>query len=97
MTALPRQPGRHRCWCRPFPYFRTEPAIIADGAVLTDFSWSDGVDETRAVLTAFVDAGTSPDRLVYSDADQGEILVTANPSTTCWIEWEAEGPPPIET
>lgn len=82
---------------RPFPYFRTEPAVIADGAVLTQLPWNDDVNDTRAVLTAFVEAGTGPDRLVHCDVDQGwEILVVAKAPATSWIEWDAEGSPPVE-
>ena len=82
---------------QPFPYFRTKPAIIADGAVLTELSWNDDVNETAAVLTAFMEAGTGPDRLVHCDVDQGwEILVVTKVSATCWIEWNAEGPPPVQ-
>lgn len=82
---------------RPFPYFRTEPVVIADGAVVTEFPWNDDVDETQAVLTAFVEAGTGPDRLVHCDVEQGwEILVVAKAPATCWIEWDADGPPPVE-
>ena len=63
---------RKRSLLRPFSYFRREPAIIADGALATEFLWNDNVDETQAVLTAFVEAGARPDRLVHCDVDQGE-------------------------
>lgn len=80
---------------QPFPYFRTKPAIIAGADVITRFDWNDDVDETRTVLQALVDAGAGEDRLEHLDVDQGwEIFIVAKASTTCWIEWDAEGPPP---
>ncbi len=87
---------RKRSSLQPFPYFRTKPAVIADGAVLTEFPWNDDVNETAAILTTFMEAGTGPDRLVHCDVDQGlEILVVTKAPATCWIEWDAEGPPPV--
>ncbi len=82
---------------RPFPYFRIQPAIFADGQTLTSFSWTDDLHETRLVLDMFVDAATGPARLVHADEDQGwGLLVAASAVATCLIEWDAEGPPPAE-
>ena len=94
IVALAEQHGEKSA-AHPFPYFRTKPALIADGEVLTEFAWNDDVDETRTVLDALVEAGTGADRLAYFDLDQGwEIQIVATGSATCWIEWDAEGPPP---
>jgi hypothetical protein len=80
---------------RPFPYFRTEPAIIANDEVLTEFSWNDDVHETQAVLEILAESGGGVPRLLHDDQDQGwHILIAATGATTCFIEWDAEGPPP---
>ncbi len=82
---------------RTFPYFRIQPAVIADGHLLTSFSWTDGVHETQTVLDVFVEAAAGPARLVHADQDQGwSLLVVASGVATCLIEWDAEGPPPAE-
>ncbi len=82
---------------RPFPYFRIQPTIIADGQVLTQFSWTDDLHETRAVLKMLVQAVAGPPRMLHDDQDQGwHILVATTGATTCFIEWDAEGPPPAE-
>ena len=79
----------------PFPYFRTQPTIIADGKVLSAFSWNDDVHDTRSVLEAFVEASDGAARLVHDDQDQGwHILIAATADATCFIEWNAEGPAP---
>ncbi len=81
---------------RPFPYFRTQPAIIADGQVLTEFSWNDDVHETRTVLEVLAGSIDGPARLLHDDQDQGwHILIAATGPATCFIEWDAEGPPPV--
>ena len=96
VVSLAERHGK-RSSLRPFPYFRTEPAVIADGAVLTELPWNDDVNDTWGLLTAFVEAGTGPDRLIHCDVGQGwEILVVTKAAATCWIEWDAEGPPPAE-
>ncbi len=41
----------------PFPRFRTQPAVIADGGMVTEFSWNDDPGETRAVLGMLARAG----------------------------------------
>ncbi len=82
---------------RPFPYFRIQPAIIADGHVLTEFSWTDDLHETRAVLEMLVQAAAGPPRMLHDDQDQGwHILVATTGAATCFIEWDAEGSPPAE-
>ena len=94
IVALAQQHGKKSA-TRPFPYFRLKPAVIATGEVLTKFDWNDDLNETRTVLDAFVEASTGDDRLVYFDLDQGwEIQIVATAFSTCWIEWDAEGPPP---
>jgi hypothetical protein len=82
---------------RSFPYFRIQPAVIADGHVLTQFSWTDNLHETRAVLEMLVQTADGPPRMVHDDQDQGwHILVATTGPATCFIEWHAEGPPPAE-
>lgn len=82
---------------RPFPYFSIKPAIIADGHVLTQFSWADDLYETRAVLEMLVQSGSGPPRLLHDDQDQGwRILVATTGAATCFIEWDDEGPPPAK-
>ena len=82
---------------RPFPYFRIQPAISVDGRLLTSFSWTDDLHETRTVLDVFVEAAAGPARLVHADQDQGwGLFVVASGVATCLVEWDAEGPPPAE-
>lgn len=82
---------------RPFPYFRIQPAVIADSHLLTSFSWTDDLHETQTVLDVFVEAGAGPARLVHADQDQGwGLLVVTSGVATCLIEWDAEGLPPAE-
>ncbi|WP_158928224.1 hypothetical protein [Acidisphaera sp. S103] len=80
---------------QPFPYFRTEPAIVAGNQVLTEFAWNDDIHETRTVLEILAESGNGPPRLLHDDQDQGwRILIAATDAVTCFIEWDAEGPPP---
>ena len=82
---------------QPFPYFRTQPAIIASDEVLTEFSWNDDIHETQAVLEILIDAAGGAPRPLHDGQDQGwHILIAATDAGTCFIEWDAEGPPPIE-
>lgn len=82
---------------QPFPYFRTRPAIIAGDKVLTAFSWNDHGQETQAILAMLAGADGGAPRLLHDDQDQGwHILIAATDAGTCFIEWDAEGPPPIE-
>jgi hypothetical protein len=80
-----------------FPYFRTQPTIIASDEVLTEFSWNDNIHETQAVLEILTEADGGAPRSLHDDQDQGwHILIVATDAGTCFIEWDAEGPPPIE-
>jgi hypothetical protein len=80
---------------RPFPYFRTEPAIIGGDEVLTEFAWNDDVHETQTVLEMLAESGGGPPRLLDDNQDQGwRILIVTTGAVTCFIEWDAEGPPP---
>ena len=79
----------------PFPYFRTQPVIIADAQVLTDFSWNDDVSETLTILEILAAAADSSVGLLHDDQDQGwHILIEATGAATCLIEWSEDGPPP---
>jgi hypothetical protein len=51
LIAVAETYGKAASLQRPFPYFRTQPAIVGDERVTT-FSWNDDVHETRAVLAA---------------------------------------------
>lgn len=80
---------------RPFPYFRTQPAIITGDEVLTAFPWNDDIHETRTILEILAGSDDGPSRLLHDDQDQGwHILIAVMDGETCFIEWEAEGPPP---
>jgi hypothetical protein len=80
---------------RPFPYFRTQPAIFAGDEMLTAFAWNDDMHETRAVLELLAASGSAPPRLLHDDQDQGwRILIAVTDTSTCFIEWDADGPPP---
>jgi hypothetical protein len=80
---------------RPFPYFRTQPAIITSDEVLTEFSWNDDIHETQTILEMLAESGGGAPRLLHDDQDQGwHILIVATDAVTCFIEWDAEGPPP---
>jgi hypothetical protein len=80
---------------RPFPYFRTQPAMVAHDEVLTNFSWNDDLNETNTVLEALVDSGDGNSRLIHDDQDQGwRVMIVTTETDTCFIEWDAEGPPP---
>jgi hypothetical protein len=79
---------------QPFPYFRTQPAIIADDTVLTEFSWTDDIPETRTVLEILAQSGGAAPGLLHDDQDQGwRILIVARDGSIVFIEWEGEGPP----
>jgi hypothetical protein len=80
---------------QPFPYLRIQPTIIANAEVLTDFSWNDDIHETQSVLEMLAESGIGPPRMVHGDEDQGwRILIAATEAEICFIEWDAEGPPP---
>jgi hypothetical protein len=80
---------------KPFPCFRTQPVIIADEQVLTDFSWNDDVPDTLTILEVLVAAGESPVGLLHDDQDhEWHILIAATGAATCLIEWSEDGPPP---
>ena len=94
VIAVAERYGKTRS-LRPFPYFRVQPEIVADGQTLTSFSWVDDAHATRTVLDSLVEAASGPARLVHSDLDQGwAVLIVATGSATCLVEWDAEGPPP---
>ncbi|WP_284946293.1 hypothetical protein [Acidisoma cladoniae] len=79
----------------PFPYFRTQPAIIVNDEVVTEFSWNDDMHETSTILEIFADSSGGAPRLLHWDVDQGwQIMIVATESETCFIEWDGEGPPP---
>lgn len=80
---------------RPFPHFRIQPAIVADGEMLTEFPWNDDLNETRTVLQLLAGSNRGPPRLLHVDVDQGwQILVVATGGMTRFIEWDVDGPPP---
>ena len=75
----------------PFPYFRTQPEITAEGQVLTEFSWNDDVHETRTILELLAGADHGPPQLLHDDQDQGwHVLIAATGAATCLVEWDAE-------
>lgn len=79
-----------------FPYFRIKPVIIANGQVLTDFSWNDDLHETTTILQHLIDAAHGPARLVHVDEDQQwHIQIATTGASTCLIEWEEGRCPPI--
>jgi hypothetical protein len=82
---------------QPFPYFRTQPAILSNEDVLTAFSWSDDVLETKAILEILARSDKAPPSLLHQDCDQGwEIMIVADGPSVFLIEWDGEGPPPVD-
>ena len=80
---------------RPFPYFRTRPLLVADGEVLTEFSWNDSIDETSTILQHFADGGQGPPRLLHFDVDQGwKVQIATTGTVTYLMEWGDERYPP---
>ena len=81
----------------PFPHFRVKPSVVAEGEVVTAFSWTDDVGETRGVLEMLAGSAGGAPRLLHDDQDQRwRILVVATHGVTCFVEWDGEGPPPAE-
>ena len=79
----------------PFPYFRTQPEITAEGQVLTEFAWNDDAHETQTFLEGLARADDGPPQLLHDDQDQGwHVLIAATGTVTCLIEWDAEDPIP---
>lgn len=82
---------------QPFPYFRTQPAILSGEDVLTAFSWSDDVLETKAILEILAQSDKAPPSLLHQDCEQGwEIMIVADGPSVFLIEWDGEGPPPVD-
>jgi hypothetical protein len=95
VVAIVEAHGKPASLRQPFPYFRTEPAIIVGGEMLTAFSWNDDLYETQTVLAALAEPAGRGTRLLWDDQDQGwRILIVAAGAVTCFIEWDAEGAPP---
>lgn len=81
----------------PFPHFRIQPAVVAEGEVVTAFSWTDDLGETRAVLEMLAGSAGGAPRLLHDDENRGwQILVVATQGATCFVEWDGKGPPPAE-
>ena len=80
---------------KPFPYFRTKPAVIANGQVITNFAWNDDLYETRSILQHLVESAEPPARLLHVDEDQGwHIHIATSGTATYLVEWEEGSTPP---
>jgi hypothetical protein len=82
---------------RPFPCFRTEPAILSGEALLTEFSWNDDFYDTKAILEILAQSDKAPPSLLHQDCDQGwDIMIVAEGPSIFLIEWDGEGLPPTD-
>lgn len=81
----------------PSPYFVVKPVIIGLGEALASFPWSDGLRDTRPVLGALAASGRAAKGCIWDDVEQSwRIRIVAAGGTTCFVEWDGEGPPPAD-
>jgi hypothetical protein len=89
--------GRMASLREPFPYFAVGPTIIGEDQALADFSWSDDVAETKAVLEALAGASRGGDGILWDDIEQGwQLRMAVQGGSVFFVEWDAEGPPPAD-
>ena len=97
LVRVAEEHGKAGSLRRPFPYFSLSPAIISDGRMLATFPWSDDVPEAKSVLEALARPDPDAGGLVLDDQDQSwRIRFVAVDDAVHFVEWDAEGPPPVD-
>ena len=82
-----------------FPLFTPRPVILGQGTALASWPWSDTLPEAARVLQLLAGAQhAEPGTPLLDDEEQGwHLRMVSAGGTVCFVEWDAEGPPPPET